>query len=404
MSFTALATLALLAAPVSTPEVLRQIDDIVTKRFYSPDQLARVGWPSLVDRARSKLAATSGEDEQDAIFAELLAGLRTSHTEYLPRSLPDYWDIASIFEPFLKNARRRCASGEFPPAPVQRDGIGVFWKRIEGRWFVAGIVEGGAASKAGLRLGDEIVAADGKPFGPVRSLAGRAKKPVLVTVRSSRDGPTRSVSITPVRGSPQSEYREAIGASARVIPSAGARIGYVKVWSWAGEPMQSALRDAIDDLNRQKMTAFILDERDGWGGASPHYLEVFDTRPPVVLSRPRAGDPVLLDSQIRVPAVLLVNGGSRSGKEVIAYGVKKHHLATLVGTTTAGAVLAGSPYCLKNGALLYLAVSAVSVDGDVLEGRGVEPDVVVPFDVRYAEGKDLQLEKAIEILKARTSP
>jgi carboxyl-terminal processing protease len=36
----------------------------------------------------------------------------------------------------------------------------------------------------------------------------------------------------------------------------------------------------------------------------------------------------------------------------------------------------------------------------LLAGRGVAPDVVVPFDVRYADGKDLQLEKAIEILSA----
>ena len=34
-----------------------------------------------------------------------------------------------------------------------------------------------------------------------------------------------------------------------------------------------------------------------------------------------------------------------------------------------------------------------------LEGRGVAPDVVVPFDVRYADGKDPQLEKANSTLE-----
>ncbi|MFL5430251.1 MAG: S41 family peptidase [Myxococcales bacterium] len=399
-----LATLAVAllvtAAPTATGQALQQIDEIVTRSFYSKGQLARVDWPSLVEKARAKLVTARSEDARDAILEDVVAGLKTSHTEYLPRSRPEYWDIASIFESFLKNARKRCAPGEFPPAPVTRDGIGVFWKRIEGRWFVAGILDGGPAAKAGLHAGDEIVQAGGSPFSPVRSLEGRAGRLVRLTVRRASGGPLHGIPAKPARLSPQAEFRDAIGTSARIIERAGGRIGYVRVWSWAGEEMQSALREAINDLNGKKMTAFILDERDGWGGASPHYLDIFDTRPPVVVSTSRGGRTILLDAQVRVPAVLLVNGGSRSGKEVVAYGVKKHHLATLVGTNTAGAVLPGTPYCLKNGALLYLAAGALTVDGEVLEGRGVAPDVVVPFDVRYSDGEDPQLERALEILSA----
>ncbi|MFL5409680.1 MAG: S41 family peptidase [Myxococcales bacterium] len=392
--------LLITAAPTAAGQVLQQIDEIVTRSFYSKGQLAHVDWPSLVEKARAKLASARSEDARDAILEDLVAGLKTSHTEYLPRSRPEYWDIASIFESFLKNARKRCAPGEFPPAPVKRDGIGVFWKRIEGRWFVGGVLDGGPAAKAGLHAGDEIVQAGGSPFSPVGSLEGRAGRLVRLSVRRASGGPLHEIPVKPARLSPQAEFRDAIGTSARIIERAGARIGYVRVWSWAGEEMQSALREAINDLNGKKMTAFILDERDGWGGASPHYLDVFDTRPPVVVSTSRGGRTISLDAQVRVPAVLLVNGGSRSGKEVVAYGVKKHHLATLVGTNTAGAVLPGTPYCLKNGALLYLAAGALTVDGEVLEGRGVAPDVVVPFDVRYSDGEDPQLERALEILSA----
>jgi len=32
------------------------------------------------------------------------------------------------------------------------------------------------------------------------------------------------------------------------------------------------------------------------------------------------------------------------------------------------------------------------VDGKHLEGVGVEPDIAVPFDIRFAAGKDIQLE------------
>ena len=84
--------------------VLQQIDGIVNENFYSAEQLARVDWPALVHEAREKLAIARGEAQQDAVFEELLSGLRTSHTAYLPRSRPEYWDIASIFENWLKNA------------------------------------------------------------------------------------------------------------------------------------------------------------------------------------------------------------------------------------------------------------------------------------------------------------
>jgi carboxyl-terminal processing protease len=106
----------------------------------------------------------------------------------------------------------------------------------------------------------------------------------------------------------------------------------------------------------------------------------------------------VFDQQIRKPAVLLVNGGTRSGKETIAYGAKKHGLARLVGERTAGAYTFGRPFCLSDGSLLLLAVSDARVDGERLEGRGVAPDIEVPFDFRYAAGKDTQLARALDVL------
>ncbi|MBK9206168.1 MAG: hypothetical protein IPL73_27910 [Candidatus Obscuribacter sp.] len=41
------------------------------------------------------------------------------------------------------------------------------------------------------------------------------------------------------------------------------------------------------------------------------------------------------------PLVVLINEGSRSGKEIIAYALQKSKRAVLVGTNTAGYVVAG---------------------------------------------------------------
>jgi C-terminal processing protease CtpA/Prc len=43
------------------------------------------------------------------------------------------------------------------------------------------------------------------------------------------------------------------------------------------------------------------------------------------------------------------------------------------------------------------------VDGERIEGRGVIPDITVPFDIRYAQGNDRQLALAIRVLAQTVS-
>ena len=57
----------------------------------------------------------------------------------------------------------------------------------------------------------------------------------------------------------------------------------------------------------------------------------------------------------------------------------------------------GQPFLLSDGSLLFLAVEDILVDGERLEGVGVKPDVAVPSDLPYAEGRDPQLERAVEV-------
>jgi carboxyl-terminal processing protease len=52
---------------------------------------------------------------------------------------------------------------------------------------------------------------------------------------------------------------------------------------------------------------------------------------------------------------------------------------------------------LQDGSALYVAVNDVYLDDNQrLEGKGVVPDVVVPFTVEYAQGSDPQKERAID--------
>ena len=112
---------------------------------------------------------------------------------------------------------------------------------------------------------------------------------------------------------------------------------------------------------------------------------------------PRNEEPRVFDPQWRKPVVLLVDGSARSGKEVLAHGFKTYGIGPVVGERTAGAVVAGRAILLSDWSFLYLAVLDVRIDGERLEGRGVEPDVAVARPIPYAAGADPQLERALEV-------
>lgn len=375
-----------------------EIACIVEAKFYSPAWLEQVGWGAAVARARREFAATDVPAERTAILRKLVASLKTSHTTYYPRSDPGYWFWTSLFEQMLE---RVCPREKAPGFPVTREDIGVFWKQVEADWFVVGVYVGGSADKAGLRLGDHILAADGQAFSPVDSFAGRAGKPVSLQVQRTRGAPAIALVVTPQTTRPQEELRQATADSWRIIEHEGRRFAYIHMWAWATIEIQKVLLDAIAKSNTEGVDGFVLDIRDGWGGASGNYLGIFWRDVPLFEFVDRDGRRRPFDQQIRKPAVLLVNGGTRSGKETIAYGAKKHRMARLVGERTSGAYLAGGASCLRDGSLLVIAVSDARVDGERLEGRGVAPDIEVPFDFRYAAGRDPQLDRALEVLSGQ---
>ena len=61
-------------------------------------------------------------------------------------------------------------------------------------------------------------------------------------------------------------------------------------------------------------------------------------------------------------------------------------------------MLAGRPFVLSDGSLLYLAVADVLVDGERLEGVGVAPDIEVARDLPFSNGKDPQKDAAFDAL------
>jgi carboxyl-terminal processing protease len=387
------------APPPARPtaiSVVDEIDRIVRGHYYAPDRLGPLHWDGAVAHAREVVSASGDSTTRTAAFRELLSTLATSHSEYYPREDPGYWALAGIFEPALA---RLCSRELRPALPLTVVDIGVFWKQVGPAWLVGGVYAGGPADRAGFRVGDEVVQVGDTPFSPVAAFAGKAGVRLGIDVRRDQERSLLHLTVVPESVRPHEALRKATEDSWRILSRGGHRIAYLHVWSWTSAAIQEVVEQAIAKSNKAAVDAFVLDLRDGWGGASPRYLALFDRDIPIMQSTGRDGSTAVVDdAQIRKPAVILINDGTRSGKEIIAYGAKKHHLARLVGERTAGAVMRGQPFCLRDGALLYLAVEDVRIDGERLEGAGVTPDIEVPFDIRHSGGEDPQLEKALELL------
>ena len=406
MTFVIRATLAFaLAAPLSTAAmaaapslrsgnaVFDRTVDLVLANFYRPSEL---------DRFRDAVALTveSLPDLREADPAVVddaidfvLASLETSHTARYPVGSVEYYELLDVFRYAVRDAVRRL----YPPqGNIAYDGIGIATRSIDGATFVTDVYDGGPADKAGVMAGDEILWVDGKPFDAAATFRGRTAASSILTVRRTSHADPITVTVPVARLEPSESLVEATAASAEVIERDGHRIGYLRIWAYTERDMKATIEAAIAGPLAEA-DALVLDLRGRWGGAPADAADTFIGGAPDMTLVFRDGKQEIAHARWRKPMVAIIDEGTRSGMEIFAYGLKAHGVP-LVGMPTAGNVVAGRGYALPDDSLLIIAVADVTVDGARLEGNPVTPDVVVPFDVRYAAGRDPQREAAIETL------
>ncbi len=373
--------------------VYEEVWRIVRDKFYDP-KLKGLDWQALGDKHRATYQEAKTDAQRSAAINDLLGELGVSHTHHYTKDETAYYELADIFAYPL----RRDIPKHFSGGKVRYAGIGMFTRDIGGKPFVTATFPGLPAERSGILSGDEIVSADGKPFHQIASFRDKIGKKVTLKVRRAQSAETQDIVVEPQWIDPGETFEGALRDSARIIEVNGKRIGYVRVYSYAGSEYQQQLEAVLSEGKLKDADALVWDLRDGWGGAHPRYLSMFNTYGPTLALTGRNGTTNLVGYRWGKPVAMLVNGGTRSGKEVLAYGFKKNGFGQVVGERTAGALLAGTAFLLSDGSLLILAVEDAAVDGERLEGVGVAPTIEVPFDVRYAAGKDPQLDRAVAVL------
>ena len=395
LGFSCLIALSFALPLEARASVFDEVWESVQSQFYDPE-LRGVDWPALKRRYAPLAKAAETQRAKARVINQMLDHLETSHTQYYTSDDTEYYQLLGIFydrHPTLRKDLKKVRPGRSP----RYTGIGIETELRGKKVFVRDVFHGAPAHDSGLKTGDELVSVDGAPFRPVESFRGKAGRRLKVRIRrASAVQEPIEILVEPAELDGRTLFLDAIAESIAVEAWEGVRVGYMRMWSFAGPQYRDRMERALLYGALKDADALVLDLRGGWGGASPSYLNVFSNRSVKWTSTSREGKTESFPSAWSKPVVLLIDGTCRSGKELLAYAFKKFGLGPVVGERTAGAVVAGTPLVLSDGSILYLAVHDAKVDSVRLEAQGVEPSVSVPFKLPYSAGADPRRTRAFE--------
>ena len=400
--------LVLVLAPVAGVEaaqsgnaVFDKVVEIVNQRFYSEAGLGKFNDAVAAVTARLPELGTATPESATtrAAVNTVLAALGASHTGRYTPDQQNYYELADVF----RGAFRRDAMRVFPPqGEPSYDGIGIATERVDDKVFITDVYVGDPAARAKLLPGDEVVSVDGQPFDEIGSFLGKSGGMAAVTVRHAADAAPVTVNVAVEKLAPGRNFLDAIRNSVQVIERNGRRVGVVHLWQYTTDAVTQILYDEIANGKLKDVDGLVLDLRSRWGGTPADAGETFLGGTADMYVVQRDGKIQYLNERFRKPVVAVIDNGTRSGMEVLAYSLQKNGVP-LIGSETAGDVLAATGFLLPDDSLLELAVEDVNVDGKRLEGNPVQPDISVPFDVRYANGADPQFDMAMDVLLKRLS-
>lgn len=353
--------------------VAERVEKLVESDFYR-----QVDFPTLLG------------DITDDTIDRALAELGVSHTRRIKPDTIDYYEVLDIYDRGL----RRDASRLFPSG-IQYQGIGLATRVILGKTFVSHLYPGRSAATAGILVGDEIVAVDAKPYHEIETFKGRYGGTAKVSIRRTAGTPPFELSVTIETIRPDAAFRVATKQSLRLIEHGNRKIGYLRLWTLHDSDLHDFVQSELATGKLKDSDVLIVDLRGRWGGYVGRLNEVFAPGGTQVEFIERGGKSSFTPLRWRKPVVAIIDDGARSAMEILAFTMKKNG-ATMVGQTTAGAVLGGGAYILPDDSLLMLAIRDVVTDGQHLEGKGVTPTIRVDNPLPYAAGADPQYEAALK--------
>jgi tricorn protease len=307
--------------------------------------------------------------------------------------------------------------GDVPEREPRKNGLlGADFKVENGRHRFAKIYRGESWNPqlrapltqpgANVKEGEYLLEVNGKElkgedevYAPFEGTAG---KQTIIKVGPNADGKgSREVTVVPIESERMLRNLAWVDANRRAVDKAtGGKVAYIYVPDTSAQGYIRFNRYFFAQAGRD---AVIVDERFNGGGLLADHIIDYLRQPIRNYVTTREGhDQQSPTSAIPGPKVMLINEMAGSGGDYLPYTFRQAGLGPLIGKRTWGGLvgIGGYPTLIDGGQVTAPRWGIWFPNGrwDV-ENRGVAPDVEVEFDPKLVrEGKDPQLEKAIEVV------
>ncbi len=361
--------------------------------FYAPN-MHGVDWDALKARYEPLAKAANHRADLTYVIGELIGELSSGHTYVgggdlpAPRRIP----VGMLGAQFERDTK----TGVYRIKKILR---GQNWDRS----LRSPLTEIGVDAKDG----EFLLAINGRPTAGMvdmyEALYNTVGRQVTLKLCPTADGAgSREVVVVPVATENQLYYFSWVQDNIEKVSKAtNGKVGYIHIPDMGAAGLNEFVKYFYPQLRKK---ALIIDVRgNGGGNVSPMIAERL-MREMVMIEVGRNGapnpDP---GTAVLGPLVCLCNEFSASDGDIFPYRFKTLKLGPVIGKRTWGGVVGirGTLPLLDGGSLNKPEFAPYSPDGKnwIIEGRGVEPDIVVDNDpAQEFAGIDQQLNKGIEVI------
>jgi carboxyl-terminal processing protease len=424
-------------APASTQrqaapaQLLSSTDISIAYHFILNNYVDQLDYVTLIEAARAAVAqnvaaagalpidsapmdlfplSTGDADRDWDLFSTSLAAVIQRHPDWSLQNRPDYLAIRTMLET-LKDSHSTLITADDARRQAESaySGIGVRLTRqdLQSPPMIVEVFPSSPAAGAGVRAGDRIIAVNDRSVTSLAlsDIAEQIRGPqgsevVLQLDRTAAQGPVTVRAVRRPITTPVAEGK-------LIRP----RIGYIRVRSF-GDTTPDRVGALLTEWRPAGLQGLLLDLRGNPGGSIQAVTRVagyFMSARPIGITVDRTGQREEIVAEPRplqpskLPLVVLIDGDSGSGSEILAASLRDYQLATVVGQKSAGSVNLATDVSLSDGSAIRVTVRRLLTSkGAQLDGAGVEPDESVPLSAQDLEaGRDPQLNRALALLEQR---
>jgi tricorn protease len=362
--------------------------------FYDPG-LHGVNKEAMEKKYEPYLANISSRDDLNYLFEEMLGEMTVGHMFVGGGDKPEIKRVTGGLlgaDYAVENGRYRFArvyNGEnWNPnlkAPLTQPGVNV-------------------------TVGEYLLAVQGRDVRPPANLYSffeeTAGKSIVIRVGPDPTGANaRDVTVVPIVTETGLRNLAWIEDNRRKVDQlTGGRVAYVYLPNTANGGYLNFNRYFFSQVGKE---AVIVDERFNGGGDIADYIIDYLRRPIVGRWTMRQGEDITLPMEgIFGPKVMIVNEMAGSGGDAMPWLFRKSGIGPLVGMRTWGGLVGhytGPGDLIDGGNVGTPNLAFYNLDGSwEIENHGVSPDYEVEMDPKLVrEGRDPQLEKAVEVVLAQ---